>query len=247
MKQTPLTAISQPFPGTPVKGILQKRYKRFLADVLLEDNSLVVAHCPNSGAMTGCAEPGMPVLLSHHHPKGRRTAYTWEMAQTNKAWICVNTNMPNRLAVAAARAGVGDYFAGNIGVQPEVKINQHTRLDLLVKHPKHSLYVEVKSVTLRAQDYGCFPDAPTLRGQKHLKELMALKAQGHQALMLYLVGRPDVHAFTPARHIDPAYAAFLEQAVAVGVDVLVWQIKAGPQGLRLWRELPWDLHGLNTN
>lgn len=230
------------FPAKLIKGALLKRYKRFLADVLLPDGQTIVAHCPNSGAMTGCAHPGMEIALSYNPAPKRRTAYTWQLSTAENSLICVNTGLANHLIYAAATSKTGRFFQDAAMVKPEVKVSGHSRLDLLVEDASgQKLYAEIKSVTLRQGNIAMFPDAITSRGARHLQELEALKACGHRALILFLVNREDVEGFAPARHIDPAYAKALQRALSRGVEMLVWQCKVSLEGLELWRELPWQL------
>jgi sugar fermentation stimulation protein A len=233
-----LNSIKYFFPSPLLPGVLIRRYKRFLALVRLEDGQEVTAHCPNSGAMTGCAEEGMRIALSPAPDPGRRTPYTWQLSRGEESWICVNTGLANHLAAAAARAGVGACFRGVIRVKPEIRVNSGaSRLDLLAWTPQGPCYVEVKSVTLREGNKACFPDARTSRGARHLRELMALKAQGYRALLLFVVNRQDVTGFAPARHIDPVYADLLARAGAAGVEIVIWQNRVSLQGLSLWRQL----------
>lgn len=236
-----LTSVKHEYSAPLLNGVLIKRYKRFLADVELYNGHTVICHCPNSGSMLGCAEPGSPVALSYHGQSGRKTAHTWEMVKANNVWVCINTGIANKIVQQAAANKMPPFFENALTVKPEVKINQHTRLDLLVETNGAPIYVEVKSVTLVDNACAMFPDAVTTRGHKHLDELIKLKASGMEALMVYLVQREDANRFTPARHIDHAYADKLAEAVEAGVKVLVWQTKASPGSITLWRRLPWSL------
>lgn len=209
------------FPEKLVRGRLIKRYKRFLADVELAGGEVVTAHCPNSGAMTTCATPGWEVLLSPAADPGRKTRFTWEAVHNGQCWIGVNTALPNRLALEAARTGAISLFRNASEVRAEVKTGPRTRLDLAARTPEGQLYVEVKNVTLVENGVARFPDAATSRGLKHLEELMMLKRQGNRAAMLYVVQRSDAQSFTPAADIDPAYAEGLARAVNAGVEACV--------------------------
>jgi sugar fermentation stimulation protein A len=164
-----------------VQGTLVKRYKRFLADVELNSGELVVAHCPNTGAMTGCAEPGWRVWLSPSNNPKRKLAYTWELAQTdNSDWIGINTQNANKLVSEALTKGVITELLGYQTVQAEVKFGEeNSRVDfLLTGKDKPNCYLEVKSVTLALDEKGFFPDAKTERGRKHLRELASIAQQG---------------------------------------------------------------------
>lgn len=233
-----LEQVRLPFEPPLWPGRLVRRFQRFLAEIDLEDGQRVLAHCPNSGSMLGCLGEGAPVYVSHHPAPNRRTAYTWEMIEINGGWVGINTGLPNRLVALAAERRALPCFADALSVRREVKISAHTRLDLLVERQRGPLYVEVKNVTLAEQGRALFPDAVTSRGAKHLEELMALRAAGQAAAMVYLVQRGDVDSFAPARDIDPRYARLLAQALAAGVEAWVVQAVVSPQGLGLRRLLP---------
>jgi len=233
-----LSAVRHAFADPLTPGRLIRRYKRFLADVELNDGRQVTAHCPNSGSMLGCLEQGAPVFLSQNHDAKRRTAYTWQMIFINQGWVGINTLVPNRLVAQAARKQALPLFQGAREVRPEVKTSEHTRLDLLVEREQGPLYVEVKNVTLVADGAAIFPDAKTTRGAKHLVELMNLKSQGAGAAAVFVVQRMDANCFAPAREIDPDYADLLVKARKRGVQVAAVQAKVSPREIHLLRELP---------
>jgi sugar fermentation stimulation protein A len=227
------------FPQPLLGGVLIKRYKRFLADIILDNGQEITAHCPNSGSMLGCAPAGAAVAVSCHDSGKRRTAYTWQMVRVNGVWVGVNTGLPNLLAAQAARLQLGP-FQTTLAVKTEAAVKAGTRLDLLATTAQGLLYAEVKSVTLIEGRQALFPDAITARGRKHLEVLTELKAAGHRALLIYLVQRQDADCFTLASHFDPDYAAAMAAAVKAGVVVAVWQAKVSLKGIFLWRRLPWN-------
>ncbi|MCH2207205.1 MAG: DNA/RNA nuclease SfsA [Lentisphaerales bacterium] len=206
------------------KGKLLKRYKRFLADVELEDGTIITAHCPNSGRMTQCQSEGWPVLLSYHDNPKRKLKYTWELVHNGKTWICINTQRANEVAFEAVSQSLIPELTGYAKIERERKYGKSSRIDLLLSNNDELCYVEVKSVTL-LNDQGeyCFPDAPTERGRKHLEELVSMKQQGHRAVMLFIIMRNDGCGFKPAGHIDTAYAAKLEWAKENGVEIFTQQ------------------------
>ena len=239
-------------------GTLIKRYKRFLADVELEDGSIITVHCPNTGRMTTCAEPGWRVALSDSKNPKRKYRYTWELVHNGQCWICVHTGRANEMAFEAVSKGTIPELAGYAEVLREQTFG-NSRFDLLLKRkgvaPASPLsgepvarslrearpttsealcYVEVKNVTLLADD-GCyaFPDAVTERGRKHLLELVEVIKAGHRAAMLYVIPRSDGAAFRAAREIDPSYADALQSAVSAGVEVYAWQAAVSPSELYL--------------
>jgi sugar fermentation stimulation protein A len=235
------------FPENLVEGRLLKRYKRFLADVRLPDGETVTAHCPNTGSMMGCQPDGARVWLSPASNPKRKLPYTWELVETSPGELaCVNTARPNAQARAAVEAGAIAALAGYGSVRPEVRYGEEkSRIDLyLSDHPALAdVWVEVKNVTLCEAGVGYFPDAVTLRGQKHLRELMAQVRAGDRAVLLFCVNHTGVTRVQPADHIDPVYGRLLREASAAGVELMAWQAglarDGNPSGsLALVRELP---------
>ena len=224
-----------------IEGILIKRYKRFMADVKLRNNHVVTAHCPNSGSMTACAEPGRPVYLTRHNKPSRRLKYTWEMIRMETSLVGVNTLVPNRLTEAAVKAGDIPELSGYETIRREVKYGGNSRIDLLLKRGTERCFVEVKNCTLVTEGLACFPDAVTSRGLKHLVELQKQVEKGHRAVMFYLIQRMDANRFEPADHIDPAYGEELRKAASNGVEVLVYDVKIDLEGIRLNRPVPFLL------
>ena len=216
-----------------VFGILIRRYKRFLADVELDDGTVITAHCPNTGRMTTCAELGWRVALSDSHNPTRKYRFKWEMVHNGNCWICVNTGRTNELAAEAIGGGTISGLSGYAEVLREQTFGS-SRFDLLLRTGENLCYIEVKNVTLLAED-GCyaFPDAVTVRGRKHLNELIDVIKAGHRAAMLYVVPRSDGTTFRVADEIDPEYFHALEQAKAAGVEVYVWRAVVSPEEIRL--------------
>lgn len=225
-----------------VKATLIKRYKRFLADVTLADGNTVTAHCPNSGSMAECSLPGAPVYLSEHDDPKRKLKYTWELIQMPTSLVGVNTLVPNRLVALAATHQRVPAIAGYPQVKTEVKVDAHTRLDLKLSGSEGpDCFVEVKNCTLVKEGLALFPDARTVRGQKHLETLARLKQQGARALMFFVVQRADAQRFAPAEAIDPEYSRALRQVAALGVEVVVYDVAVDLRGIRLNRQLPCEL------
>jgi sugar fermentation stimulation protein A len=221
-----------------VEGRLLRRYQRFLADVALEDGRVVTVHCPNSGSMLGCLEPHAPVYCSPRSAPGRRTSLTWEMILINGNWVGINTLIPNILVHQAAEKQVLPLFYGAQRVRREVRLDPHTRLDLMMERTSGLLYVEVKNVTLVRQGIAQFPDAPTMRGVRHLQQLIKLAAKGHGSAMVYVVQRQDASAFAPADDIDSRYAEHYRLARAAGVQIVALEALVTPQRISLMRVLP---------
>jgi len=201
------------FPSPLVPGRLVARYKRFFADVRLTDGRLVTAHCPNSGSMLGCKEPGSPVYLSHQPGRNRKLAWTWEMVRVGRTWVGINTLWPNRLVVEAIEDGTLGELQGYSGIRREVRVSPRSRLDLLLEGGSGRCWVEVKNVTFRSGALAAFPDAVTERGTRHLRELVRLVRAGHSGALVFVVQRGDCSAFRPADEVDPEYGRWLRRAL----------------------------------
>jgi sugar fermentation stimulation protein A len=207
------------------KGILIRRYKRFLADIELKNGRQVTAHCPNSGSMLGCSEPGLPVYLSRSKNKSRRFPLTWELVRTPGSLVGVNTLVPNSLVKYSIEAGMIPELAGYGQIRSEVKCSDSSRLDIVLsKSDGNACYIEVKNCTLVENGVGYFPDARTTRGLKHLVELQKLVNLGHRGVIFFLIQRMDALAFSPADHIDPAYGLELRRALENGVEILCYDV-----------------------
>ena len=222
-----------------VRGILIKRYKRFLADVKLDNGKVVTAHCPNTGSMKGCCESGQPVYLSVHDNPKRKLKYTWELIEMPTSLVGVNTLVPNRLVYQAAEAELISELAGYGLVEREVKTGAESRIDLRLSNgPEDCCYVEIKNCTLVEENIARFPDAVTKRGLKHLNELDNLVRSGHRCVMFYFIQRMDADVFEPADQIDPDYGYGLRQAVKHGVEVLAYDVSIDLAGIKLNRKIP---------
>lgn len=232
---------SLPWPEL-IPGTLIKRYKRFLADIRLDTGETIVAHCPNSGRMTGCSLPGRPVYISRQDSPKRKLKFTWEMIHMPDSLVGINTQVPNRLVYHAAKAGAIDALTGYDTVKREVRAGAHTRLDLMLRRNCGEVcYVEIKNSTLVENRTAFFPDAVTNRGKNHLVELQKLVGAGNRCVMFFLVQRMDADRFMPADHIDPAYGKELRSAVNNGVEILVYDVHMDLETIRLRNRLPWRL------
>lgn len=221
-----------------IPGTLIRRYKRFLADIELQDGSRVTAHCPNSGSMLGCNLPGLPVMLSLSPNPNRKLAYTWELVQADGFWVGLNTMLPNRLAEEAILDGTIAELQGYENLRREVSYgSERSRIDILLEGEKGRCYVEVKNVTLVEQGLALFPDAVTERGQKHLRELMEVVRNGDRGVILFTVQRGDGSAVAPADTIDPTYGRLLREAVKQGVEALAYRAQVTPEQIRLTERL----------
>ncbi len=224
---------------------LIRRYKRFLADVTLADAQPLTMHCANTGAMTGCATPGDTIWYSSSNNPKRKYPHSWELTQSaHNHWICVNTARANALVEEAITQGMISELLGYASLRREVRYGEeNSRIDLLLSDGSAAdCYIEVKSVTLLAPQfgagYGCFPDAKTERGQKHLRELMAIRRQGYRAVLLFAVLHTGIEQVSAAAHIDPVYAQLLQQARTEGVEIYAYRADINAQEMALTTPLP---------
>jgi len=225
-----------------IPGKLIKRYKRFLADIELENGEIITAHCPNSGSMKSCQTPGWEVRLSYHDIPSRKYKHTWEMVHNENCWIGINTGIPNQIVEEAIQNGKIDTLMSYTEIRREVRYGKNSRIDIFLQNDKESCYIEVKNVTLvEEDDVYYFPDSVTERGRKHLYELIEMVKEGHRAIMFFLVQRNDGKLFMPASHIDHRYAESLKEAFAKGVEILVYRADVNPESIVLADKIPWRL------
>ncbi len=212
-------------PHPLLTGKLVKRYKRFLADIKLDDGREITAHCANPGSMLGVAQIGAPVWVHEHGNPKRKLAFSWELVEIGKTLIPINTTNPNKIALEAVDGGVIPELTGYADIRREVKYGTGSRIDLLLEggRRKKPCFVEVKNVHLsRTSALAEFPDSVTARGTKHLAELETVVASGSRAVLLFVVQRSDCRLFAPAADLDPAYAQALKSAISAGVEVLCY-------------------------
>lgn len=227
------------FPDPLVKGALIKRYKRFLADVELESGGVVTAHCANPGSMLGLAEPGSEVWLSPAANPGRKLRYTWELVRDGRALVGINTARPNALVAEAIEAGTIAELRGYGSQRREVRYGRNSRIDILLEGNGPACYVEVKNVHLsRAPGTAEFPDSVTARGAKHLVEMAGMVAQGHRAVMAYLIQRDDCDRLSIAADIDPGYDDGLTRALAGGVEAVAYSCRLTPEEIAVEKAVP---------
>ena len=222
-----------------IPGTLLRRYKRFLADVRLRDGSEVTVHCANPGSMLEVSVPGRPVALSRSDNPRRKLPLSWELIRLGRSWVGVNTARTNALVEEAIRAGKVPELSDYVDVKREVR-EGNSRLDFRLRTDAlPDCLLEVKNVTLTdGGDTAIFPDSVTVRGQKHLRELMAVAASGRRAVMLFWVNRGDCVRFQPADQIDREYGQLLRQANNRGVEILAYRAKVSPKQVTADRSIP---------
>ena len=229
------------FESPLIRGTLIKRYKRFLADVTLENGDQITAHTPNTGSMKGCSEPGSTVWLRDTKNPDRKYPLSWEMVEAKLGVLVgINTHLSNSLVAEAIENGTITELQNYDLIRREVKYGEeNSRIDLLLEAAKKpDCYVEVKNVTLVEGDIAYFPDAVTKRGSKHLRELQAMVKQGKRAVIFYCIQREDVKEIRPADDIDPEYGRLLREAISSGVEALAYTAKISPQGIELITNVP---------
>lgn len=222
-----------------LSGILQRRYKRFLADIELDSGELITAHCANTGPMIGVCEVGRRVQVSKSDNPKRKLAYTWEMialGEDKPTWVGINTNLPNKVIKIALEKQLIPELAGKYSqVKKEVRFGQNnkSRIDFVLTGDELQtpIYLEVKNTTLAEKGVALFPDTETLRGQKHLQELTDLPSNT-QPVMLYFINRDDCQFFAPSQKHDPKYAQLFQEAVKQGVTILPCRFTVSPQGIK---------------
>ena len=257
------------FASPLVRGRLVQRYKRFLADVVLDDGTALTAHCPNPGAMLGLNMPGITVWLSKSPAPKRKLAYTLELVEVPAGGsgdyvtvVGINTLHPNRIVAEALAEGAIPEVAGYASVRREVRYGQNSRIDFLLEHPDrppcwlevknvpdhynaklkpdHKVWLEVKNVHLmRTPGLAEFPDCVAARSLKHLRELEAMAAEGDRAVVLFVVQRTDCNQFSACYDLDRAFARGLDQAADAGVEVLIYECDVTVESIRLATRLPW--------
>jgi len=229
------------FSNPLIEGTILNRYKRFLADVEIL-NETIVAHVPNTGSMTSCWAPHWPCALSKSDNPSRKLPYTLELTHNGESWIGVNTANANKVAKIWLNEGLIPELRGYQTVIAEKKIGD-SRVDFYLENnpAAPACYVEVKSVTLKLDNIAQFPDSVSLRGQKHLRELIKIKESGLRAVMLFVVQREDVKIFRPAQSIDPEYSRLLKEAHDSGVEIFVYQCRISLTGITLGKQLTIEL------
>jgi sugar fermentation stimulation protein A len=223
------------FPQPLIPGVLVQRYKRFLADIELDDGREITAHCPNPGAMLGLNTPGLRAWVSRSDDPKRKLAHTLELVEADGGLVGINTMHPNRLVAEALAADHFPELTGYATHRREVRYGTRSRVDFLLEAPdRPPCWLEVKNCHLmRTPGLAEFPDCVAARSTRHLGELEAMVAQGDRAAVLFVVQRTDCHRFAPARDCDPAFASALKRVQANGVEVYVYACEIDVTGVRV--------------
>ncbi len=230
------------FPAELESGRLVRRYKRFLCDVQTDTGKQITMHCPNTGSMKNCAYENARVWYSKSNNPKRKYQHTWEIIEDPSGnRIGINTHLANKLVVEALEQGKIASLKNFKTLRTEVPYGEEkSRIDILLESKDKKLnYIEVKSVTLLEDDaWGYFPDAVSTRGQKHLRELMTVCEQGHDATLFFCVQHEGISKMKAASHIDKEYAELLNQAQQHGVKILAYNCHIDSKGIYLNKEIP---------
>ena len=225
------------FTKSLIKGKLVKRYKRFFADIKL-NNEVVVAHCPNTGSMMGLLDEGNEVYISKNDDPQRKLKFTLEIIKVKKKLVGVNTHFANKIAFHGLSNNLVKEISNNDDIKPEVYFDKETRFDFLLKKKNLKIFVEVKSVTLfRSEKIAEFPDAVTSRGSKHLKTLIEATKKGYKTYQLFLVQIEGVTDFKIAKDIDKEYYKNYKLAKKAGVKFLAYRCKISSKEIKIEKKI----------
>ena len=229
------------FPTPLERGVLVSRYKRFFADVILDDGREITAHCPNPGAMLGLNTPGLPAWVSRSDNPKRKLAHTLELVEADGGLVGINTMHPNRLVAEALAADLIPELTGYATHRREVRYGANSRVDFLLEAPDQSrCWLEVKNCHLRRTGaLAEFPDCVAARSLKHLKELTAMVGAGDRAVMLFVIQRTDCNVFAACNDLDPAYARGLTEAATAGVEVLARRCDISTEAVSISASIAW--------
>lgn len=227
-------------PQPLIHGRLVSRYKRFFADLVLDDGQEITAHCPNPGAMLGVRDPGQGAWVSWSDDPKRKLAYTLQLVEQGNALVGINTLLPNRLVAEALAADAIPELSGYATIKPEVKYAQASRVDFLLTHPdRPPCWLEVKNCHFsRKPGLAEFPDCKAERSTRHLADLTAQVSQGDRAVVLFVVQRANVLLLRAAEDLDPAFASGLRRAREAGVEVIAYDCAVTPERIEIRRPLP---------
>jgi sugar fermentation stimulation protein A len=229
------------FSSPLIPGTLLRRYRRFLVDVRLEDGSTVTAHCPNSGSMVGCSEPGRPVLLLKSTTPNRKNALNWELIHMNGTWVSINPLLGQKIAIEAIEAGTISSLKQYGDPQRDAIYGMHTEVDILMHGMERNAVVNIFTVTWAEDDVALFPDAVNPKAEKKILQLAEIAQQGHHATALFFVQRGDCTALRPAEQIQRGFLKAMLTAQNAGVEFLVYRAVVTPDAIDLGTQIPCSL------
>ena len=229
------------FENKLISGVFIKRYKRFFVDIKV-NRKTVIAHCPNTGSMLGLLKPGSKVWLTKSNNPNRKLKYTLQIIEDGAHKVGVNTHLTNKIVLEALEENFIKELSNNIKIKSEVKFGQNTRFDFLITKENYKAFIEVKNVTLsRTSGIAEFPDAVTTRGAKHINELIEASKQGYKIYIAYIIQREDCKKFIIAADIDPEYSKLLSEAKKKKLNILCYDCKFSPKGIKLNRRIKYKI------
>ena len=229
------------FEKTLISGELIKRYKRFFVDVKI-NNKVITAHCPNTGSMMGLLDNGNKVWLSKTDNSNRKLKYTLQIIESQKSKVGVNTHLTNKIVLESLKNNLVNKLKNYERIQQEVKFGNNTRFDFLISKNKKKTFIEVKNVTLsRKKGIAEFPDSITTRGRKHINELLKAGNKGYKIYLLFVIQRDDCNKFKIASDIDAEYWKVITKAVKKNLNILCYDCKISPKGIKLNREIKLEM------
>jgi sugar fermentation stimulation protein A len=229
---------SMKFSTTLIGGKLVKRYRRFLVDVQLDSGPTVTAHCPNSGTMLGCSEPGRPVLLSQSKDPHRRNAYTWELIKMNDALVGINVSVPRKVLAESLRAKLIPSLKNYNDLLLDAEYGRGNKVDIMMHGIEQNVFINVHHVAWTENRIAKFPETANARARKGLKDLADIAAQGHKAIAFFFVQRSDCNSFSPAITVDPEFGKLFKEAQKQGVEMMVYRAKITPGEIALGIPIP---------
>ena len=220
-----------------ISGEFVKRYKRFFADIKI-NNKIVTAHCPNTGSMMGLLKRGNKVWLSESNNPKRKLKYTLQIIESEKSKVGINTHLTNKIVFHALSSNLIKNFKNTDNIKQEVKFGENTRFDFMISGNNKKSFIEVKNVTLsRKKGIAEFPDSVTARGLKHINELLRARKKGYEIFLLFIIQREDCKKLEIAKDIDFEYYKLLIKAVKKNLNVICYDCKFSSKGIKLNREI----------
>ena len=229
------------FENKLISGVFLKRYKRFFVDVKINGKT-VVAHCPNTGSMSGLLQQGGKVWLTKSNNPSRKLKYTLQIIENDGFKIGVNTHLTNKIFLEGLEKNLFKEISKDIEIKPEVKFGENTRFDFLITKKNYKAFIEVKNVTLsRKPGLAEFPDSITSRGAKHINELIKASKQGYEIYIAYVIQREDCKKFVIAADIDPEYFKLLSKAINKKLNILCYDCKFSLKGIKLNKKIKYNI------
>jgi len=221
------------FENKLIPGVFIKRYKRFFVDIKIGKET-VVAHCPNTGSMLGLLKEGNKVWITKSNNPKRKLKYTLQIIEDRGSKIGINTHLTNKIVLDALEKNHIKVLGKGVDIKPEVKFGENTRFDFLLTKKNYKAFIEVKNVTLsRRKGIAEFPDSVTLRGAKHINELIKASENGYEIYIAYIIQREDCKKFVIAKDLDPEYSKLLSKAVKKKLKIICYDCKFSLKGIKL--------------